>query len=59
MAIQTKNSTETTRNSRNNHIVLGWRNIKTTILQAADESLERYIAISIKFKNLQDQEDNI
>ena len=31
-------------------IVLGWKNIKTTISQAADESLGRYVAVSISLR---------
>jgi hypothetical protein len=32
------------------NIVLGWRNIKTTISQAADESLGGYVAVSISLR---------
>jgi len=33
------------------NIVMGWRNIKTTITQAADKSLGRYVAVSISLRS--------
>ena len=48
MAIQTNNSTETTRNARNQQYCFGMGNIKTIISQAADDSLWKYEAFTKK-----------
>jgi hypothetical protein len=50
MAIQTRNSTETTRNSRKQQYCLEWRNSKTIISHVTDESLGKYKAFTQKKK---------